>query len=72
MAPKTDYSGNKSALQSRMAKINDIESSLTEGTTNLKLLAEHIERNQTKLPPRAKEAMERDLSTLKYLILLKI
>jgi hypothetical protein len=61
----TDYSGNKSALQSRMAKINDIESSLTEGTSNLKQLAEHIERNQTKLPPRAKEAMERDLSTLK-------
>jgi hypothetical protein len=48
-----------------MAKINDIESSLTEGTSNLKQLAEHIERNQTKLPPRAKEAMERDLSTLK-------
>ncbi|XP_059468655.1 muscle-specific protein 300 kDa isoform X2 [Neocloeon triangulifer] len=61
-----DYSGNKSALQSRLAKVVDIENSLTEGTTTLKLLAEHIERNQSKLPPRAKEAMERDLSTLKF------
>jgi len=63
----TDCSGNKSALQSRLTKVVDIENSLSEGTTTLKLLAEHIERNQSKLPPRAKEAMDRDLSTLKYI-----
>jgi nesprin-1 len=62
---KTDYSGNKPALQARLAKINEIQDSLGEGTATLKSLADHVANKSEKLPPRAKEAMERDLSNLK-------
>ena len=60
-----DYSGNKPALQARLVKVIEIQDSLPEGQAKLKSLSEHVANKTDKLPPRAKEAMERDLANLK-------
>lgn len=61
----TDYSGNKPALQSRLMKVVELQDSLPEGQAKLRSLSDHVANKTDKLPPRAKEAMERDLANLK-------
>lgn len=60
----SDYSGSKPALQSRLAKVIEIQDSLPEGTMKLKNLADHVEYKTSLIPVRCKEAMTRDLSNL--------
>ncbi|XP_068085330.1 muscle-specific protein 300 kDa [Anabrus simplex] len=67
LAAYSDYSGNKPALQSRLAKVQEIQENLNaEGLVKLKALTDHVNNKTGKLPPRAKEAMERDLANLKF------
>lgn len=60
----SDYTGSKPVLQSRLAKVIEIQDSLPEGTIKLKNLANHVENKTTLIPLRCKEAMARDLTNL--------
>lgn len=60
----SDYSGSKPALQTRLAKVNEIQFSLPESTLKLQTLAKHIEQKTSGIPARCKEAMTRDLTNL--------
>lgn len=60
-----DYSGNKPIVEERLAKVNEIEDSLTEVGIKLKELENYIKNNISMLPARAQEAMQRDVASLK-------
>lgn len=61
----SDYSGNKTSLQARLQKVNEIQDSLSEGVNKLHELSEHVDKKTTIIPSRCKEAMARDLTNLK-------
>jgi hypothetical protein len=52
-------------LQSRLSKVIELRESLVDGTAQLRTLDDHIANKTHKIPPRAKETMERDLVNLK-------
>lgn len=60
-----DYSGNKPIIEERLAKVNEIEDTLTEVGIKLKELENYIKNNISMLPARAQEAMQRDVASLK-------
>ena len=63
----TDNSGNKITLENRLQKLKNMDSSLLEGKNNISSMKKHIaEIDQDKLPKRAIEAMERDISNMHY------
>lgn len=62
----TDYTGNKTALQARLAKVGEIQDGQGEGDHKLTVLEEHVKLNASSLPPRSQESMERDVSNLRY------
>ncbi|XP_020291842.1 nesprin-1 isoform X3 [Pseudomyrmex gracilis] len=66
LANYNDYTGNKSALQARLAKVMEIQDSQSEGEIRLKVLEEHVAQSSRTLPPRSQETMERDLANLKF------
>ncbi|XP_012271233.1 nesprin-1 isoform X8 [Orussus abietinus] len=61
-----DYSGNKTALQARLAKLVEIQDGLSEGEVKLNVLSEHVAQSARNLSPRSQESMERDLADLKF------
>lgn len=61
----SDYSGNKSALQGKLAKIQELLDAIPNGNNKLKILSDLIETNAAKLSPRGKEGMSRELGLLK-------
>ncbi|XP_044734627.1 nesprin-1 [Chrysoperla carnea] len=66
LANYTDYSGNKTVLENRLTKVNEILDNLPEGNVKLQFLTEHVNKNKDKVPPRAKDVMEKDLNNLKF------
>jgi len=65
LANYSDYTGNKTALQARLAKVIEIQDSQSEGEIKLNVLGEHVARSAHILPPRSQESMERDLANLR-------
>lgn len=61
----SDFTGNKAALQSKLAKIQELLDAVPTGNNKLKILSDLIQNNGTKLSPRGKEAMSRELGLLK-------
>ncbi|CAH2241590.1 jg3925 [Pararge aegeria aegeria] len=61
----SDFTGNKAALQSKLGKIQELLDAVPTGNNKLKILLELIQNNGTKLSPRGKEAMSRELELLK-------
>lgn len=61
-----DCSGNKAALQSRLAKLVGIQDGLNEADLKLGVLDEHVVKNAKILSPRSRETMDRDLNNLRY------
>jgi len=61
----TDYSGGKSALQSRMDRVQELQASLGEGESSLKAMNTLLLTMNKKLPAKAKETLNRDYSNLK-------
>ncbi|KAI5642762.1 spectrin repeat domain-containing protein [Phthorimaea operculella] len=61
----SDFSGNKAALQSKLAKIQELLDAIPNGNNKLKILSDLIESNAAKLSPRGKEGMSRELALLK-------
>lgn len=62
----TDYSGSRNAIEERMAKIEDIERSLDEGSQKLNDLSKLVEQiTVDTISPRCKELMARDSTGLK-------
>ena len=65
----TDYTGSKHALEARLAKVGDMEKEVNEGENVLSTLRKHVqELDESKMPTKIKDAMERDLSHIKYAI----
>lgn len=64
LANYNDYTGNKTALQARLAKVIEIQDSQSEGEIKLNVLGEHVVQSARILPPRSQEFMERDLANL--------
>ena len=63
----TDYSGNKVALESRIEKLQDMSKEVQEGETALDKIKKHIGTiDENKIPTKVKEAMERDISNIKF------
>lgn len=60
----SDYSGNKSALQGKLSKIQELLDAIPNGNNKLKMLSDLIEINTEKLSPRGKEGMSRELGLL--------
>lgn len=52
-------------LQSRLDKIGEIQDSLPDCAARLKTLEDHVSKASKKIPSRARENMERDLTNLK-------
>lgn len=67
LASYSDCTGNKVALQGRLAKLIQIQDGQSEGDHKLQILEEHVKQNSVNLPQRSLESMERDLSNLRYL-----
>lgn len=61
----SDFTGNKAALQNKLAKIQELLDAIPTGNNRLKILSDLIENNISKLSPRGKEAMSRELGLLK-------
>lgn len=61
----TDYSGNKSTIEARLAKVVEIQDGLPEGASRLQQLEQHLVTKKDKIPVRAREVMERELNNLK-------
>lgn len=61
----SDFTGNKAALQSKLAKIQELLDAIPTGNNKLKILADLIENNGAKLSPRGKEGMSRELGLLR-------
>ncbi|XP_071567068.1 muscle-specific protein 300 kDa isoform X8 [Temnothorax nylanderi] len=66
LANYSDYTGNKTALQARLAKVIEIQDSQSEGEIKLNVLGEHVAQSASTLPPRSQESMERDLANLRF------
>ncbi|XP_018338972.1 PREDICTED: nesprin-1 isoform X6 [Trachymyrmex septentrionalis] len=66
LANYSDYTGNKTALQARLAKVIEIQDSQSEGEIKLNVLEEHVAQSAHTLPPRSQESMERDLANLRF------
>lgn len=66
LATYTDYSGNKATLQSRLAKVIELQDQSAEGNLKLQSLVDHVNNKTGKLPGRAKESMEREVNNLKF------
>ncbi|XP_008555407.1 muscle-specific protein 300 kDa isoform X6 [Microplitis demolitor] len=66
LANYNDYTGNKAALQARLAKVIEIQDEQTEGELKLNVLEKHVKQNSSNLPPRAQESTERDLANLRF------
>ena len=63
----TDYTGSKHALESRLEKIQEMQKQVKEGEGVLANIKKHIESiDESKIPTKVKEAMERDLSNIKF------
>lgn len=60
----SDYSGSKSSLQSKLKKVQELQDNIPDGHSRIKILSDHVEKKGNILPPRAKEAMARDVSNL--------
>lgn len=61
----SDHTGNKATLQGKLAKIQDLLDAVPTGNNKLKILSDLIESNGTKLSPRGKEGMSRELGLLR-------
>ncbi|CAG9785832.1 unnamed protein product [Diatraea saccharalis] len=61
----SDYTGNKAALQSKLNKLQELLDATPTGNNKLKILADLIESNSSKLSPRGKEGMSREMALLK-------
>lgn len=61
----SDFTGNKAALQSKLIKIQELLDAIPNGTNKLKILSDLIDNNTSKLSPRGKEGMSRELGLLK-------
>lgn len=61
----SDFTGNKAALQSKLAKIQELLDAIPTGNNKLKILEDLIESNSSKLSPRGREGMSRELALLK-------
>lgn len=61
----SDYSGNKATLQSKLGKIQELLDAIPTGKNKLKILSDLIEQNGSKLSPRGKEGMSRELGLLR-------
>ncbi|CAG4999353.1 unnamed protein product, partial [Parnassius apollo] len=61
----SDFTGNKAALQSKLAKIQELLDAIPTGSNKLKILSDLIENNSTELSPRGKDGMSRELSLLR-------
>ncbi|XP_018395829.1 PREDICTED: nesprin-1 isoform X2 [Cyphomyrmex costatus] len=66
LANYSDYTGNKTALQARLAKVIEIQDGQSEGEIKLTVLEEHVAQSAHTLPPRSQESMERDLANLRF------
>jgi len=62
----TDYSGGKPALQSRLARVEELQSGIGEGQALMDTLGSLLEKVSTKVPPITKEALEKDETNLRY------
>lgn len=60
-----DLSGNKSMLESRLKKLLELKDGLSDGEAQLRTLKDHVTKTAEKVPPRAKESMDRELNNLK-------
>lgn len=61
----SDYTGNKAALQGKLAKIQELLDAIPTGNNKLKILSDLIEKNSAKLSPRGRDGMSRELSLLR-------
>ena len=63
----TDYSGNKHALETRMEKIMELSKEIKDGNSNLDKIKKHKNTiDSKKIPQKVQEAMDQDLSNVKY------
>ncbi|KAK2588097.1 hypothetical protein KPH14_004158 [Odynerus spinipes] len=62
----SDYTGNRIALQNRLAKVLEIQDKQNEGELKLNVLAEHVSRSASNVSPRLYECMERDVANLRF------
>ena len=63
----TDYTGNKHALDTRMEKIMELSKEINDGNSNLDKIKKHKSAiDSKKIPSKVQEAMEQDLSNVKY------
>jgi nesprin-1 len=62
----TDYSGGKPALQSRLARVEELQSGISEGQALLDTLGSLLDKLGKKLPPASKETLEKDETNLRY------
>ncbi|KAK3865215.1 hypothetical protein Pcinc_029165 [Petrolisthes cinctipes] len=62
----TDYSGNKSVLQTRLDRVCGLENAKCDGRNMIVQISSHAHQLMEKLPARAKETLERDINNLKY------
>lgn len=61
----SDFTGNKASLQSKLAKIQELLDAIPSGNTKLKILSDLIDSKASKLSPRGKEGMSRELGLLR-------
>ncbi|CAK1540777.1 unnamed protein product [Leptosia nina] len=61
----SDFTGNKAALQNKLAKIQELLDAIPSGNNKLKMLSDLIESHSDKLSPRGKDGMFRELGILK-------
>ncbi|XP_034936487.1 nesprin-1 isoform X11 [Chelonus insularis] len=61
-----DYTGNKTALQARLAKIIEIQDKQSDGELKLTVLEDYIKQNCQNLSPRTQESTERNLENLRF------
>ncbi|KAL4710682.1 hypothetical protein ACJJTC_003318, partial [Scirpophaga incertulas] len=61
----SDYTGNKAALQNKLAKLQELLDAIPTGNNKLKIISDLIDNNSSKLSPRGREGMSRELALLK-------
>ena len=63
----TDYAGSKHALETRIERILEMSKEVKEGEGALEKIKKHIGTiDDNKIPSKVKEAMERDISNIKF------
>lgn len=62
LAGYNDYTGNKAALETRLAKLVRIQDNLGEGEIKLNVLEKQLDKITGVVSPRSRETMERDLN----------